>query len=300
MERDEIEELIYRILTTEDEEIDCGQLSELIARYVDLEVDGANAPQLLPLVHQHLEQCNACSELHAALHELAVLEEHDALPAIDTLLDEIVAGDPAAPSPGGQRFDAPGPSPSPPQSYDAGTDLPEATSFFRVQEDGRTEPAMMDAASWFRWGWFAAAAALVIVVLFGVWGWRQSSVIADLEATQAFIAQADRTVLMQGTQDDPDARGYLFISEGEKRGLLVVGGLNQLPSDKVYQMWLRYDDRDAISAGTFVVGAEELGRAWVEFDGAPSRFTSLAITLEPDGGSERPTSSPVCVWGEQL
>lgn len=149
MERDEIEGLIYRILTTEDEEIDCGQLSELIARYVDLEVDGANAPRLLPLVHQHLEQCNACSELHATLHELAVLEEHDALPAIDTLLDEIVAGDRATPS-SGQRLDVPGASPSPPQSYDAGTDLPGATSF-RVRGDGFAEPAVMEAASWFRW-----------------------------------------------------------------------------------------------------------------------------------------------------
>ena len=104
---------------------------------------------------------------------------------------------------------------------------------------------------------------------------------------------------MQGTEGDPDARGYVFVNDKEQRGLLVIDGLNQPDPDKVYQMWVEYDDGKRISAGTFVVEADEQGRVWLKFGGASTQFTSLAITPEEKPGSLRPTSSPVCVWGER-
>jgi hypothetical protein len=92
MEHDELDRLIRRIIETEDEEIDCGQVAELVARYVDLEVAGEAASQLLPKVRQHIGQCDTCAELYETLLELALLEDRNALPDADRLLDEIVAG----------------------------------------------------------------------------------------------------------------------------------------------------------------------------------------------------------------
>lgn len=287
MDREEVERLIYRILATEDEEIDCQQLSELIARYVDLEVAGADALRLLPLVYQHLEQCDACAELHDVLYELAALEARGELPDAGRLLDEIVAESPPRAA-----------SSRPPGGADGRRRPLEDVDFgFRDAEYGPEDELAI--AGWFRWGWVAAGAALVMLVIFGVWGWRQASVIAEMERKTSFIARADRTIWMQGTDDDPDARGFLFINDAEERGLLVIDGLNEPATDRVYQMWLMFDDRDAVSAGTFVVGGGEQGRVWVDLEEAPASFASLEITLEPEGGSPHPTSKPVCIWGKR-
>lgn len=298
MERKELEELIYRILTTEDEEIDCGQVSQLIARYVDMEVSGADAPGLLPEVYQHLRQCGACAELHETLYELARLEQQDALPEADELLNEI-ATEGAAPSVE-QRVGASKrvPAPSRPQSEIDRRTLPEDTPA-RVGEDKRGEEGgLLQPARWlFRSGWVVAAAALFLAAIFGFWGWQQSTALADLRANAAIIVNAEQVVRMQGTDQDPDARGYLFVDERNQEGLLVIEDLNQLPSDQVYQMWAWLDDDNVESAGTFTVGADQ--RDIVRLSKMPAQFTSLTITLEQEGGSDQPTSSPVCVWGKQ-
>jgi len=90
--REELERLIYRILTTEEKEIDCGQAAELIAQYVELELAGEDVTRLLPQVAQHLRQCDDCFELHEVLHEIAALEQGGMLPSVDELLEEILGG----------------------------------------------------------------------------------------------------------------------------------------------------------------------------------------------------------------
>ncbi|MFQ5854900.1 MAG: anti-sigma factor [Anaerolineae bacterium] len=298
MERDEIEQLIYRILATEGEEIDCDQVFELIARYVDMEVAGEDATRLLPLVHQHLVQCNNCSELHDTLHELAVLEEQAVLPDVDDLLDQILGGSQTPTA--GQISDSSIMSQAPPSSHNAvmSLALPEDRAFRAGADKYRQVAEPVQSSAWFRWGWAAAAVALIFAVTLGAWGWRQSSQLTQMRSDVAFIAKADRAFWMKGTEQDPDARGYLFIDETGGRGLLTIDGLNPLPSDQVYQMWLMTES-GAVSAGTFSVGSDQRGRIYFDLSSKLAQFRSLAITPEPKGGSSAPTSSPVCVWGKQ-
>lgn len=296
MDRYEIEKLIHRVLTTKDEEIDCEQLGKLIARYVDLEVSGADAPVLLPKVYQHLKQCDACGELHEVLYEIAVLEEQSALPDTDVLLDDIVVG--------GSGVSAWQPADTARPSRSSAV-RPAARRAVPSRKDGSVDSGerrdtdrggLTGMVGWLRWGWLAAAAALIVVAVVGVWGWQQATIASDVQRQSAFIAAADRAVRMQGTEQDPDARGYLFVQEEAERGLLVIDGLNPVPPNKVYQMWVTFNGTK-VSAGTFVLGSTEKGQVWVSFSDSPIRFASLEITLEPEGGSEKPTSSPVCVWG---
>jgi hypothetical protein len=299
MDHNELEQLIYRILATENEEIDCDQVFELIARYVDLEVAGEEATQLLPLVYKHLVQCDRCSDLHNTLYDLAMLEEQDALPDVDDLLDDILTDNPAHMI--GPASGSPGVSQaSPPRRNSAAPPvLPEDTAFHTPTGSYRTAFIPTQLSSRFRWGWAAAAVALIMAVAFGAWGWYESSQIAQLRSDVMFITHADRAIWLQGTAQDPDARGYLFVNEAQGRALLTIVGLNPAPLDQVYQMWIMTGSGTS-SAGTFAVRSGHWGRFYIDLAPQGTQFTSLAITLEPKGGSSTPTTSPVCVWGKQM
>ncbi len=300
MDHHEIEQLIERILATEDEEIDCDQVFELIARYVDLEVSGEEVAELLPLVYQHLVQCDRCSDLHDTLYELSVMEEQGTLPEVDDLLEDILAGDQGAKA--NQASGSPrvrhSSSPSPHNSVEVPT-LPEDTAFRLPVDNQRLTAPLARLTRWPRVGWFAAAAMLVLTVALGAWGWYTSSQLAQLRNDVTFIAHADRAIWLKGTDQDPDARGYLFIDEAQGRALLAISGLNRLPADKVYQMWIM-DGSSASSVGTFTVQSGNWDRFYVDLGPQNVNFTSLAITPEPKDGSETPTGSPVCVTGKQM
>lgn len=55
------------IFATQDKEITCPVCLDLLDVYVDKEITGADAAQLLPYVEQHLNCCNQCDELYAGL-----------------------------------------------------------------------------------------------------------------------------------------------------------------------------------------------------------------------------------------
>jgi anti-sigma factor RsiW len=67
-------ELIGRLLGPEGPELTCEQCFDLLDRYVDLEVSGANADEQVPGMRAHLDGCPACDEDHASLLALVSAE----------------------------------------------------------------------------------------------------------------------------------------------------------------------------------------------------------------------------------
>jgi hypothetical protein len=63
--------LIARLLGPAGPEIGCEECFAELDRYVDLELDGADAEAAVPGMRAHLEGCPACGEEHASLRELA-------------------------------------------------------------------------------------------------------------------------------------------------------------------------------------------------------------------------------------
>lgn len=58
--------LLKSALETEEYEITCEECFEVLDMYADLILDGADPAQIMPLVKQHLNQCNCCArELEA-------------------------------------------------------------------------------------------------------------------------------------------------------------------------------------------------------------------------------------------
>ena len=69
-----IKRLLQTIYTTQPDEFSCDDCFELADRYAELVAAGADAAEVLPLVHHHLKLCPGCREefeaLIQALHAL--------------------------------------------------------------------------------------------------------------------------------------------------------------------------------------------------------------------------------------
>lgn len=165
------------------------------------------------------------------------------------------------------------------------------------------------------WAFAAAAALLFVVVLFDDARLRRereelrarNSELAGQVASgrselsrrdlRARVMESDdvRVLFLGGQGPQPKARGKVFWSEGAKRGVLVAGGLEPLPADRQYQLWVFVDGKP-VDAGVFDVDAE--GRALFESrDLAAVRAAeNFAVTVEPRGGLPQP-SGPIVLLG---
>jgi hypothetical protein len=73
-----LKELLRRVLRTKPEEIGCETCYEHLDRFVELELEGKEAAQALPLVQRHIEVCSGCNEEYRAL--LSALQSLDKSP----------------------------------------------------------------------------------------------------------------------------------------------------------------------------------------------------------------------------
>jgi hypothetical protein len=62
--------VLERLLGPTGDEVGCDECFDLLDRYVELELDGADADQTLPGLRAHLDGCPACREEHDSLHAL--------------------------------------------------------------------------------------------------------------------------------------------------------------------------------------------------------------------------------------
>ena len=74
------------------------------------------------------------------------------------------------------------------------------------------------------------------------------------------------------------------------RSAVVISDLPALPADKTYELWY-IDSAGVTSAGTF--DAAETGKTVRVLDGKMSEGDTIGITVEPAGGSKKPTTEPV-------
>jgi len=59
--------LLQMVENTDEVEIVCDEVYELLDQYVELEARGEDVAHLLPLVKSHLEKCSDCQEEYEAL-----------------------------------------------------------------------------------------------------------------------------------------------------------------------------------------------------------------------------------------
>lgn len=262
--------------------MDCREVEELAGAFALRALPEAEATEM----GAHLA---SCAEAHALIAEL--LDVVDVLPLSldeqeppgdlrDRLLTAALAEGGAAELlafPGGRgAAERPAATPSAGESTEPGV--------IRSGDGSRR-------AWWRSAGMLAAAALLVVSVGLGVWATslqrRLNSRDADHRVEQqvlAAVAAGDRVVPIAGS----DLKAFLVQPPAGGQAY-VVGAMPAVPSGKAYEAWLIRDGKP-VQAGVFKPGG---GYSVMPLEGDLQGASAVAVTVEPDKGSEAPTTQPV-------
>lgn len=168
---------------------------------------------------------------------------------------------------------------------------PETTPKHRAVE--APEPAD-ESSGRRRFGWrtFAAAAAVLAVVGSGT----VAAVELIREDSSQTMSTAERVLNAKDATtvavDLPgEARARVVRSVSENRAVLVTSGMPAAPNGKVYELWLQHDDV-MVPAGLMPAGSDQT----FVLKGDAADASAAGITVEPEGGSDEPTSAPIALF----
>ena len=141
-----------------------------------------------------------------------------------------------------------------------------------------------------------AAAAACLAVGFGLWASSLSRSLDRERSAKAGYARAFE-LLGGGAQVKrlADAEGGLLVTPGGDEAALVVCGLSPAPPGKTYEAWV-IEARTPRPAGLFPGGS---GCPPVLLNRQVPPGAVVAVTLEPKGGSQRPTG-PILVHSQAV
>ncbi|MEU9138829.1 anti-sigma factor [Streptomyces sp. NPDC048404] len=134
-----------------------------------------------------------------------------------------------------------------------------------------------------------AAAALVVAALFAVQATQARDELNQERAQAREIAHVLAAPDARATGErDTRGRGIgVVASASERRAVVTLSGLGTPSGGRVHQLWLMRPNEKPRSLGLFD------GDTPLVADELNTNATSLAVTVEPHGGSEQPTTSPV-------
>ncbi len=171
----------------------------------------------------------------------------------------------------------------------------------QVVESEAAQPraAESPSSSWF--GWLgglrnvALGAAAVLVVGLLSWNVLLQEDVQDLrgqveEARSANEAQQTREIALDGTWAEQGARAEVTALKDD-RAILVVEDMPSMPEDRTGQVWVIHDDKPLPSGLLDPSGNMAATAITTPLRGADA----IAVTIEPAGGSDKPTSDPVLV-----
>lgn len=140
--------------------------------------------------------------------------------------------------------------------------------------------------------WLMLAAAVLGVIALGA-GWRAVSL--QQQVAQLSSAASDLNSLLTApdatTVSGPVTTGgqaTVVISRSRGQAALATSGLAPAPTGYVYQAWFIPSAGAPVSAGVL---PEQATLALLK--GSPATAATVGVTIEPDGGSTAPTSTPV-------
>jgi anti-sigma-K factor RskA len=142
-----------------------------------------------------------------------------------------------------------------------------------------------------RAAWVVAAASLLVALFAGGFG---------LQQYQAAQGARDRVVAIESVVGDPAARrisgpatggGQITVVVAGPRAALLTAGLPALSAGRTYQLWI-VRPQAITSAGLGPAGAAGAG-SWSRLVNGVRQGDVVAVSVEPDGGSAQPTTTPL-------
>lgn len=137
-----------------------------------------------------------------------------------------------------------------------------------------------------------AAAAILVIGLFS-WSMLLQGEVQDLQGRVQSLQnqpQGPQMIALGGTGTEQGARAELVTLEGD-RAVLVAENMPPVPEGKTYQIWVIKGDTPQPS-GLFEPKGDSVAAVLEKpVEGADA----VAVTVEPEGGSPKPTTEPMLV-----
>ncbi|MGI8946613.1 MAG: anti-sigma factor [Ornithinimicrobium sp.] len=132
-----------------------------------------------------------------------------------------------------------------------------------------------------RWLAGAAAAGLIAVGGWGIWSLLEEDLTPAQEVVQAADA-VEHEATVEGVQ-------VTVVTSQERDGAVLLGAeLPELEEGQVYQAWYVRPDGGVDSAGVLADAGTD-----AQLSGDPQGSTAIALSVEPTGGSQQPTTEPI-------
>jgi anti-sigma-K factor RskA len=163
-------------------------------------------------------------------------------------------------------------------------------------------------SGWSQVGWVAAAAAFLIVIILWRTDARLNKRIANLQKKfseqqselrieQEVAATLTATNALRATlvppKTSPQPQGRVFYVPRQSSLIFLANNMPRLPARRAYQLWLIPISGSPIPAGVFKPDVH--GNVTVVNPRLPRgvETKAFAITVEPETGSQLPTSAPI-------
>ncbi|WP_017590747.1 anti-sigma factor [Nocardiopsis ganjiahuensis] len=145
------------------------------------------------------------------------------------------------------------------------------------------------------WPWalgLALAACVAVIIALGTVVLDQGRQVDELRSNEQQIAAVLAAPDAVSTSAEPMEGVSVTVVHSETLGNLVFSahGLDSL-SNEDYQLWLTREDGTVYSAG--VLSVDDAGFVLPVLAAPDEETEGVAVTVEPAGGSEQPTSDPV-------
>lgn len=121
--------------------------------------------------------------------------------------------------------------------------------------------------------------------------------LAQTDSTLNTILEAEGNLvlvnLVAAPQNGPSIQ--FFWNVKQRRGVMRTAGLQPAEAGRIYQLWLIKDGKP-VPSRIFNTGADNKSlESGIELPTTTAGVTAVAITLEPAGGSQQPTTTPFLV-----
>lgn len=135
-----------------------------------------------------------------------------------------------------------------------------------------------------------AAAAVLVVAGLGTVVWHQATTSGGPSTIDRVLQASDAKRVTVDLQGGASASVVRSISEG--RAVLITRDMPSAPSHRVYELWLQTPAGTMVPAGLM----DRAGSRTVLLQGDATNATAAGITVEPEGGSDSPTTEPVALF----
>jgi anti-sigma-K factor RskA len=137
-----------------------------------------------------------------------------------------------------------------------------------------------------------AVAAAILVIAGGVayQPWQDDSSRTTLSAADQVLAASD--VKHVSIDFDDGSKATVFHSPSERRAVLVARDMAAPPRGKAFELWLQDKSGAMTPAGLM----KSPGDKKILLKGDASKATGVGITVEPEGGSKKPTTKPIALF----